>query len=281
MRPWNGPEDTAEPYTWDYYTTYRFGSATDDYYSVCGVGYDNYNLNATSFFNVFATTINGRTFFADNIHVVDRAEDSTVLPMIEGVDLDGTGDKSESYVVVANGVTEEVILANPQKQIDDYVDNEVLPEFNTTMQTEIKTGLSSIQTATTQGLTKLAQASDAIRKKDCVPVSVPIYEYVSGASGYRIYSRTDLGYRCVQWGLSYNPNNQWVRTQFFKKYKNTDYFLATGMESTNNADVWGYGDRTGSKYVDGFDHFINNSTTGNFWWLVEGFILDSEVPQGL
>lgn len=276
LRAWNGPNDNAEPLLWELYTTYRFGSAPNDRYAWSGIGYDNYALGCTSFFNVYATSVNGKVAWKNNMHVVPRQADATVLPKIPNLE-----DNTENYVVVANGITEDVILATPQKQIDDYVDKEVLPEFNATMQTEIKTGLSSIQTATSQGLTKLAQASDAIRKKDCVPVSVPIYEYVSGASGYRIYSRTDLGYRCVQWGLSYNPNNQWVRTQFFKKYKNTDYFLATGMESTNNIDVWGYGDRTGSKYVDGFDHFINNSTTGNFWWLVEGFILDSEVPQGL
>ena len=66
LRPWNGPEDAAEEYTWDYYTTYRFGSASNDHYAWGGIGYDNYTLGCTSFFNVYATSVNGKVpLFAD------------------------------------------------------------------------------------------------------------------------------------------------------------------------------------------------------------------------
>ena len=122
IKEWIGPEDNAEEFSFDYYGTYRFGAAALDTYSICGCGVDLYTLNNTSYVNMYSVEVNGRHLFTDNIHVVDRNANATALPKIS------PNDEEESYVVVANGITEDVVLATPQEQIDEYTEDEILPQ---------------------------------------------------------------------------------------------------------------------------------------------------------
>lgn len=122
LKEWTGPEDSAEFKEWILYTTYRLGQAVNDNYAIGGGGWDNYALDVAGYMNQYSVEVNGRHLFTDNIHVVDRNANATALPKISA------NNEEESYVVVANGITEDVVLATPQQQIDEYTEDEILPQ---------------------------------------------------------------------------------------------------------------------------------------------------------
>ena len=122
LKEWIGPEDSAEFKEWVLYTTYRLGQAANDNYAIGGGGWDNYALDVAGYMNQYSVEVNGRHLFTDNIHIVDRNANATALPKIS------PNNEEESYVVVANGITEDVVLATPQQQIDEYTNNEAVPK---------------------------------------------------------------------------------------------------------------------------------------------------------
>lgn len=126
LREWTGPNNELETNFEEfvYYTTYRFGSNTTyDNYAISGMGNYDYNSNVSSYVNHHSIEVNDRHLFTDNIHVVDRNANATALPKISA------NNEEESYVVVANGITEDVVLATPQEQIDEYTEDEILPQI--------------------------------------------------------------------------------------------------------------------------------------------------------
>ena len=122
MRKWNGPADNAEEQETIFYLAHRFGSGSNDNYRIGNMGVNQYALNVSSYVNQYSVEVNGRHLFTDNIHVVDRNANATALPKIS------PNDEEETYVVVANGITEDVVLATPQQQIDEYTEDEILPQ---------------------------------------------------------------------------------------------------------------------------------------------------------
>ena len=125
LRKWTGPNNELDKFNeeFSFYNSYRFGSNTTyDNYAISGMGNYDYNLNVSSYVNHHSIEVNGRHLFTDNIHVVDRNANATALPKIS------PNNEEESYVVVANGITEDVVLATPQEQIDEYTEEEILPQ---------------------------------------------------------------------------------------------------------------------------------------------------------
>lgn len=189
LRKWEAPLDNGEEQVCIFYNAHRFGSAAGDVYRVSGTGaYTDYAIQNAPFVNFYSVTINGRPLYADNIHIVDRPKNSTALPRIADGDI-------QNYVVVANGLTEDFILASPKEAIDSYIATTVAPSLETfgeDLQESLQNSYTqydrTLTNTYTQGIKALQNASDAVRKSDLQEVYCVIETYRNGTSWYRIWS---------------------------------------------------------------------------------------------
>lgn len=276
LRPWNGPEDDAEEYTWDYYTTYKFGSASNDHYAWGGIGYDNYTLGCPSFFNVYATSVNGKVAWADNIHVVPRQEDSTIIPNIPT-----ENSETENYVVVANGITEDIILATPQEQLNNYTQQllQQLTDKQNQIIALITQQSQDIATETAQGIARLISASDAITHSEVVPVYPIIQSYYDEDTGsfYHIFARNEHGYYCIQGGMfgTHDTNYRDIYVNFFKRFKDCKYQAFAIQSNPDDVQYAGVWDK--QQHTCMFGQVYNNQ--GFATWFAMGYLLDTEVTE--
>ena len=258
LKEWTGPEDAAEFEEWVLYTTYRLGQAANDTYAIGGGGWDNYTLDVAGYMNQYSVEVNGRHLFTDNIHVVDRNANATALPKIS------PNDEEESYVVVANGITEDVVLATPQEQIDEYTEDEILPQiadakieairritelatntinqinnayagqlsnmtqsYNDKMAAITDNYDDSMEGITSNYNTSMTNITANYRESMRVITNtqcVLIDSYVNGTSWYRVYSD---GW-CEQGGVPLTANtSSWASktTSLLLPYKNTNYIF--------------------------------------------------------
>ena len=229
---------------------------------------------------MYSVEINGRHLFIDNIHVVDRNANATALPKISA------NNEEESYVVVANGITEDVVLATPQQQIDDYTKDEILPQVAeakvdainkivaaaTAAIQQIDSAyagqLSNMTDSYTTKMNAITQNYDnsmanitanyqesmrVITNTQCVLID----SYVNETSWYRVYSD---GW-CEQGGLS--------NTVFLIPYINTNYSITIiGKDHWGNgADISPY---ITSVATDRFSAAMDRS--GGPYWSTAGYI---------
>lgn len=184
-------DNSSEPITFDLYLEHQFGSGTADNYKVSAIGtYGRATKDKTMYINVYSFNLNGRTLFLDNINVVDRPANATALPRIKE-----TAKGDETYVVVANGVEEEVILADPKTSVDNYVATTVNPSLSTlgadlqkTLQNSYNQYNKTLTSTYNQGIKALQNASDAVRKSDLQRVECVVETYRNGNSWYRVWS---------------------------------------------------------------------------------------------
>ncbi len=207
LRKWTGPNNELDKFNkeFSFYHSYRFGSNTTyDNYAISGMGNYDYNLNVSSYVNHHSIEVNGRHLFTDNIHVVDRNANATALPKIS------PNDGEESYVVVANGITEDVVLATPQEQIDEYTEDEILPQIAEAKVDAINkivaaatAAIQQIDSAYAGQLSNMTQNYNESMRVITNTQCVLIDSYVNGTSWYRVYSD---GW-CEQGGIiEINPN---------------------------------------------------------------------------
>lgn len=189
LKEWKAPFDDGEVQEFVFYNTHRFGSAAGDVYRVCGVnGYTTYTAQNEPFINFYSVAVNGRMLFDDNIHIVDRPANSTALPRI-------TDNDTQNYIVVANGLTEDFVLASPKEAIDTYVATTVAPSlqnFGEDLQETLQNSYVQYNKVMTdtykQGMKSLQNASDAVRKSDLQRVECVVETYRNGNSWYRLWS---------------------------------------------------------------------------------------------
>ena len=108
-----------------------------------------------------------------------------------------------------------------------------------------------------------------VDKSDLREIQCIVEEYKNGTSWYRIYSN---GW-CEQGGRIYIANNATVTVSLLKAYTDTTYTILHSTYTTNQWDVWGYGDRVISVSNTLFTMYRNNSTSGYLSWRTEGYIL--------
>lgn len=188
LREWKAPLDDAEPQVFTFYNSYRFGSAAAEVYRVSGIGNRSFTAGENKAINYYSVTVNGRPLFADNMHVIDRPKNATALPRIADKD-------TQTYVVVANGLTEDFVLASPKEAIDTYVATTValsLQNFGEDLQETLQNSYAQYNKVMTdtykQGIKSLQSASDAVRKSDLQRVECVVETYRNGTSWYRIWS---------------------------------------------------------------------------------------------
>ena len=258
LRKWTGPLDAAEDQVFEFLNAYRFGAAALDLYCISACGSERYTANNTSYINMYSVEVNGRHLFTDNIHVVDRDANATALPKIS------PNDEEESYVVVANGITEDVVLATPQEQIDEYTEDEILPQiadakieairritelatntinqinnayagqlsnmtqsYNDKMAAITDNYDDSMEGITSNYNTSMTNITANYRESMRVITNtqcVLIDSYVNGTSWYRVYSD---GW-CEQGGVPLTANtSSWASktTSLLLPYKNTNYIF--------------------------------------------------------
>lgn len=300
--PWAGPGVETESQEWKYLTAHRLGQGTLDTYLISGVGQVSYVSGCSPCLNMYSVEVNGRHLFTDNIHVVDRDANATALPKIS------PNDEEESYVVVANGITEDVVLATPQEQIDEYTEDEILPqiadakieairritELATNTINQINNAYAGQLSNMTQSYNdKMAAITDnyddsmegitsnyntsmtniTANYQESMRVitntqCVLIDSYVNGTSWYRVYSD---GW-CEQGGTGSSVGtDKSVVYSFLLPYSNTDYnSFAIGSDTTLN-DKYGP-TLTLVKYVTGIKVFNNGYGSGAVNWAAFGYI---------
>ena len=269
--PWAGPGVVTESQEWKYLTTHRLGQGTLDNYLVSGVGQSVYTLDNMPCINMYSVEINGRHLFTDNIHVVDRNANATALPKISA------NNEEESYVVVANGITEDVVLATPQQQIDEYTKDEILPQVAeakvdainkivaaaTAAIQQIDSSyagqLSNMTDSYTTKMNAITQNYDnsmanitanyqesmrVITNTQCVLID----SYVNGTSWYRVYSD---GW-CEQGGFT-NSGSKSVTVTLLEPFANTDYKISANLVGSTGA------------YLSKADATISKITTTTFF----------------
>ena len=191
LRPWTNPDDNAEELTEDWYSTHRFGSSTTDVYQISGITYRSaYTKGSSLLINPWSVVINKQRLFNPNRVIVPRPANSTALPRIAE-----TVAGNDTYVVVANGVEEEVVLADPKTVVDKYVANTVTPSLSTlgadlqkTLQNSYNQYSKTLTSTYNQGIKALQNASDAVRKSDLQEVYCVVETFVDGYSWYRRWS---------------------------------------------------------------------------------------------
>lgn len=92
--------------------------------------------------------------------------------------------------------------------------------------------------------------------------------YSNGSSWYRIYSDN----WCEQGGIATLSAGQTLSISLMKAYTNINYSILQSMYTTNNQDVWGYGNKVASVTTSSFSLYNNNSTSGNICWRSSGYI---------
>lgn len=188
LRKWQAPLDDGKEQEFIFYNLHRFGAAAFEVYRASGISSRGYALGCAPFINHYSVTLNGRPFFADNIHIVDRQRNTTALPRIADKD-------TQTYVVVANGLTEDFVLASPKEAIDTYVATTVAPSlqnFGEDLQETLQNSYAQYNKVMTdtykQGIKSLQSASDAVRKSDLQRVECVVETYRNGTSWYRLWS---------------------------------------------------------------------------------------------
>lgn len=268
IKEWIGPEDNAEEFSFDYYGTYRFGAAALDTYSICGCGVDLYTLNNTSYVNMYSVEVNGRHLFTDNIHVVDRNANATALPKIS------PNNEEESYIVVANGVTEDVVLATPKQAIDQYTQDTVIPTIDNSLtvaqQTYNQYNRTMRQTYL-DGIEALQQASDAVTHSELAQIYPVIHTWKDGVSGFRICAKDAYGYYAMQWGRGAATSGAQT-INLFLEMLDIDYTpQVTCIGANANNQNWTATNLGYTSFV------INNTEAFATSWVVFGYVKESEV----
>jgi hypothetical protein len=228
---------------------------------------------------MYSVEVNNRHIFWDNIHVVDRPANSTMLPTIVPFDSEG---QCETYVVVANGVTEEVILATPKEAIDNYIDDVVLPEIAAKKNeaTQLYNDYNDQMEQTyLEGIRALQNASDAVTHAELVTVCPIIQSYYDEDTGsfYHIFARNSHGYYCIQGSMFGTHSTTYTDTyvNFFKKFKDTKYqafAIQSHYDDVQYAGVWDKQHHTCM-----FGQVYNNQ--GFATWFAMGYLLDTEVVE--
>ena len=278
FKKWIGPEDDAEIETSIIYHAYRFGAGSNDNYNISGIGANSYVVDMCSV-NMYSVEVNNRHIFWDNIHVVDRPVNSTMLPTI--VPFDGEG-QCETYVVVANGVTEDVVLATPKEVIDNYVDDVVLPEIAAKKNeaTQLYNNYNDQMEQTyLEGVRALQNASDAVVHTELQQAYPVIQSWSSndGVTGYRIWARDQIGYFCEQWGRSTSGTGA-KSVNLYKRYKSAEsYGLNFGgyySNDNNGSYPLVYRAAKTDSYFSWSDPYAYGSD-----WRAYGYLRDDEVVE--
>lgn len=268
--------DTQE---WLYLSSVRLGSGSNDLYRVTGLSWYGYVANACPAINFFSVRVNGKPLFQPNIVPVDRYPNASVLPRISEAE-----SNLKTYVVCANGVTEDVSLTATKTDIDSYVNNTIKPELqqynadtlsamNSTYTKYNKTLTNTYQ----EGVKALKQASNAVVKSDLVECYPVIQTYYNEGSWYRIYARDSVGYWCEQGGRYGDAYTSYADKTFtlLKEYRDISYIAL---------NVSGYtGDLYYSPIMSKTPTTLTIKNTYNYngygnWWTC-GYILDSEVAE--
>lgn len=273
LTPWAGPGVVTESQEWKYLTTHRLGQSTLDLYSISGADQVAYLLGNMPCLNMYSVEVNGRHLFTDNIHVVDRNANATALPKISA------NNEEESYVVVANGITKDVVLAAPQQVIDQYTQDTVIPVIDNSLVVAQQTynQYNNIMRQTyLDGIEALQQASDAVTHAELTECFPAMYTYFDGINGYIIYSKDAYGYRCLQYGMANVAANGHTTVTLFKAYRDLNFLNLVTPQSTtvDNMDGWGCTNtNVNTIYIS------NGYSALNFKWFTIGYLQDSEVAE--
>lgn len=92
--------------------------------------------------------------------------------------------------------------------------------------------------------------------------------YQNGTSWYRIYDDN----WCEQGGIATLKSSQTLAITLMKAYTNTNYSILQSMYTTNNIDVWGYGNKVAAVKTSSFSLYNNSSTSGKICWRTSGYI---------
>lgn len=266
--PWAGPGVVTKSQEWKYLTTHRFGQGTLDNYLISGVGQPGYTLGNMPCVNMYSVEVNGRHLFTDNIHVVDRNANATALPKISA------NNEEESYVVVANGITEDVVLATPQQVIDRYTQDTVIPVIDNSLAVAQQTYNqynNTMRQTYLDGIEALQQASDAVTHSELAQIYPTIYTWKDGVSGFRIWAKDSYGYYAMQWGRGAATSGTQT-INLFLEMLDVDY---TPQVTCIGANA---GDQNWTATNLGYTSFvISNTEAFATSWVVFGYVKESEV----
>mgnify|MGYP004568295291 CR=1 FL=1 len=77
---------------------------------------------------------------------------------------------------------------------------------------------------------------------------------------------------CEQGGMATLNIGQTLSISLMKAYTNINYSILQSMYTTNNQDIWGYGNKVASVTTSSFSLYVNTSASGNICWCTSGYI---------
>jgi hypothetical protein len=272
-------EEQEDIQEWSLLSSVRLGSGSNDLYRISGISWNSYVANVSPAINFFSIRVNGKPLFQPNITPVDRVHDASVLPKISEAE-----SNLKTYVVCANGVTEDVCLTTTKTDINSYIANTIQPELqkynSDTIAAMNKTYSTYNQTLTNtykEGIKALTQASNSVTKNELVECYPVIQTYYNEGSWYRIYARDSVGYWCEQGGTYGDAYTSYVdkTITLLKEYRDISYIALTSSSNTGDLYYPSIMGKTPATLTIKNTHNYNGY--GN--WYACGYLLDSEVAE--